>query len=136
MVNSHGITITKLSRLQKLIIQEIQISQSTVRDHIALETLSYLIARKYEPRITERTREREEANERIHGSRFISPPNFVKGGAGDETTHILSPKFKASFYRSLKRLENRGIISRGLRNYEEEGRRVHFTTIYLTEADS
>ncbi len=148
-VNSHRITVSKLSRLQKLILQEIKnfaldygSSPGSSDGRISLTTLSSEVADKYEPCITESTRLREEAPEdevvagvrrKLRLPKRTLPPNHEIGNT--ETGYlVLSPKFKASFYRSLRRLEDRGLIARGLKFYEDQGRRVTFTTIILTES--
>lgn len=142
-VNSHRITVSKLSRLQKLILQEINTGPYSNDGRVSSQTLSFYVADKYEPRITERTRSEEEAPEdpivtTVRRKMRLpkparTPPNFV---VGHLEGYILSPKFKASFYRSIRRLKERGLIGKSFSYYDCEirGRRVNFTTIILTES--
>ena len=142
-VNSHRITVSKLSRLQKLILQEIKTNPHSRDGSISLTTLSSEVADKYEPHITESTRLREaQEDEEIAGVRRklrlpkrTLPPNHEIGNT-EVGYLVLSPKFKASFYRSIRRLKERGLIGKSFSYYDCEirGRRVNFTTIILTES--
>ena len=119
MVNSAKLTVTKLSRLQKLILSKLR-DKPRYQDLLAHE-----IADEYEG----------------PGKRQITPTlaphlshstNF-EPGIGESI--ILSNVFKASFYRSLRRLRDRGLIWRGGDHWWDDISNIwrHDTAIQLTE---
>lgn len=144
MANSNGLTVSKLSKLQKLILKKIRDNDGWY----ALLSLAWDVADEYEGIERQRVQNMEfddwiprEVQEELGGVLAVSYQAFLKHKKapyftiGEKGGYILSNKFKASFYRSIKRLVKRGLIKYRYSYYDNEftGRRVHFKGVSLTD---
>ncbi len=143
MVNSNRLTVSprrkKLSRLQKLILQILEEEGGSM----ALYELAAEVASKYQIRETEETRRYREEFMRLVEERGLSyllnmgrdpPPNRLWGARGKP---VFESKFKAIFYRSVKRLEKRGLIKKRWDYFydEEVGKRYWYKVVELVKED-
>jgi hypothetical protein len=115
MVNPTELTVKKLSKLQKIIISKLALKEG---GSDALVNLARDTALEFKPK---------------KGSNFNFSKDFGKVVFGDPT--ILENKFKASFYRSIKRLKKRELIENQVFYYEREAdkKRIYVKGLKLTE---
>lgn len=118
MVNFAKITVSRLSKLQKLILSELK------EDPLLQEILARRVADKHEVKKTERTLRKAQENEKYMDDLRKEHPGFVAAlgpaptlkenyeWGSYERSPILSKQFRATFYRALKRLRERRLIRR------------------------
>jgi len=121
MVNSTKLTVSKLSKLQRLIIHRL-IDRGGWEE---LSQIAYMVAYEFEPRLDEKTKDEIKSNHlaklmillekpdilAILGKPDMEEPyerNFIVSQITDG--EVLSNNFKAFFYRAVKRLKERNIV--------------------------
>ena len=134
-VNSTKLTITKLSRLQKNILLEISPIHGNITSSLAHDVALIYHSRKRPETIKQDNFDISFFKE--HGGltaaeRIKSDPNRTLGEAGEQ---ILADKFKATYYRSIKRLRHRGLITKRRGSIYDDIVRVTrwYSVWYLTD---
>ena len=130
-VNRNELTVSKLSQLQKKIVDKVK-----AKGAYALCSLAYDIADEHHIRKTEKT-EKVDAywREVLKKNPLPWVSNCAENRTYGEKDIILDGKFKAIFYRSVARLVKRGILQKGYAYWDNEitQEKCFFKTVSLSE---